>query len=333
MLFTTLDSLQNISKEDLEYLSKKLPNSEKYRVGSKLIFSHEVEKRISAIVDFNYNVPTISGKIPTIGDDDSGFFLRIIPPFVLEKARIIKKLEYDFNFHYPQSRRELLQFPDFGIYIFNKPLYSFYFRCGSLGQKGKGGHAHNDQLSFCLFVKDFEIFVDPGTYNYTGFPELRNKFRSTSYHNCLQIKNKEQNPIPCGRAGDLFWLPERTFAKVDDISPKRITASHGGYVKPTIRSIEFNHSTIDCTDSINSTDEKLIHFHLHPKVSLKIVNHNEVILNSHDIKIFLMSDDGEFFADTYEFAPEYGKKVISNKIVLISTKNVVKWQIKINETN
>lgn len=257
MLFTALDSIRSLTDKDLACVLKKLPKYNKFKIRNSILFDHEIEKRISAIIDFNYNVPTISGKIPAIGDDDSGFFIRIIPPFVQEKLNLTKRLDYNFNYHYPQSRREMLKFPNFGLYIINKPLYSFYFRCGSLGQNGKGGHAHNDQLSFYLYVKDSDVIVDPGSFNYTAYPEYRNKFRSTEYHNVLQINGQEQNPIPSGRGGDLFWLQERTYGKIDEISQDRIRALHYGFCMPTYRSMEFKPTSIQCTDSIELSDEKI----------------------------------------------------------------------------
>ncbi len=332
MLFTALDSIHSLPDKDLKYVSENLPKSTKFNVRKNIFFTHNIEKRISAIVDFNYNVPTISGKIPSIGDDDSGFFLRVAPPFSLDNLQIAKRLDFNFNYHYPQSRRDLLKFPDFGLYIFNKQLYSIYFRCGSLGQKGKGGHAHNDQLSFCLYVKDYDVIVDPGSFNYTGYPEMRNKFRSTAYHNVMQINGREQNPLPLGKSGDLFWLRERTFGKIEEINEDKITASHRGFEQRTYRYMEFKQSQIYCTDSIASIEEKYVHFHLHPKVLIKDMAPNKAMFKIYDIEIQLSTDDGALSQEIYEFAPEYGKKVNSNKIVLKSFKSSINWQININET-
>jgi hypothetical protein len=40
-----------------------------------------------------------------------------------------------------------------------------------------------------------DIIVDTGTYVYTPYPEWRNKFRSTAFHNTIEIGDIEQNDI------------------------------------------------------------------------------------------------------------------------------------------
>jgi len=45
---------------------------------------------------------------------------------------------------------QLFAYPDFGIYIFRSKRLYLALRCGSIGQNGNGGHAHNDQLTLEL---------------------------------------------------------------------------------------------------------------------------------------------------------------------------------------
>ncbi len=78
-------------------------------------------------------------------------------------------------------------FPDGGIYVLHHDNLHLVVDCGPIGQSGRGGHAHNDVLSFELFIKDRPWIVDPGTYAYTSDYESRHQFRSTGYHNAPQI--------------------------------------------------------------------------------------------------------------------------------------------------
>lgn len=81
----------------------------------------------------------------------------------------------------------------------------FYFitRCGPMGMKGTGGHAHNDILSFELYDSG-DVVVDPGMPCYTSCPEKRNFYRSTAMHNTVMVDGIEQNKI----TNELFKLFE-----------------------------------------------------------------------------------------------------------------------------
>ena len=88
---------------------------------------------------------------------------------------------------------ETYLYRDFGICVLkNKLLYiSLFF--GENGQKGNGGHAHNDKLSIEITINNIDICKDSGTYLYTSIPEKRNYYRSIQCHNVPNINNIEQN--------------------------------------------------------------------------------------------------------------------------------------------
>jgi uncharacterized heparinase superfamily protein len=101
-------------------------------------------------------------------------------------------------------------FPDAGWYIMRNKRDYMIVSCGPNGQKGNGGHCHNDKLSFELCMDGKDIFIDPGTYLYTPDPEMRNLFRSTSYHNTVNVNNMEQNSFD---KGFLFKLNDESKAR------------------------------------------------------------------------------------------------------------------------
>lgn len=95
-------------------------------------------------------------------------------------------------------------YPSFGLYIFrSQSLYLCINACDN-GQKGNAGHAHNDKLSFELFINGKCIFCDCGTYVYTPLPEERNQFRSIHTHNTIYA-GEEQNEFI-----NLFSMKSRT---------------------------------------------------------------------------------------------------------------------------
>jgi hypothetical protein len=106
-------------------------------------------------------------------------------------------------------------------------------RAGGVGQDGAGGHAHNDTLSVTLAAFGRTFLIDPGSYTYTSDPQARNAFRSTAYHNTLQIGGEEINRL----RHDLFRLTEDAHVTIhrwhssDDFD--LLDASHDGYMRLT----------------------------------------------------------------------------------------------------
>jgi hypothetical protein len=60
-----------------------------------------------------------------------------------------------------------------------------------------GGHAHADALALTLGVRGRPLLIDPGTGCYTVNPVVRDRFRSTRYHNTVTIDGRSQS-IPNG---------------------------------------------------------------------------------------------------------------------------------------
>eukprot|EP00913_Durusdinium_trenchii_P013404 g12585.t1 len=83
---------------------------------------------------------------------------------------------------------EHMAYPDFGVYIWRTPRCYLAIRCGTIGQNGIGGHAHNDQLSLELQVDGQDWIADAGTFLYTPHPDTRNRYRSVAAHFAPRLK-------------------------------------------------------------------------------------------------------------------------------------------------
>jgi len=164
-------------------------------------------------------------------------------------------------------------YKDFGIFIKRTETYFATIRCGNIGQKGKGGHSHNDQLSFTLNILGKDIIVDPGTYSYTGYPKMRNLFRSTAYHNTLSIDGLEQNEWTENNLDDLFWFKtDRTKAKVIEYSKEKFIGEHFGFGKIHRREIHFNEEYIEGIDICKIQGKKKVSFHLSHEIVISSCN-------------------------------------------------------------
>jgi len=106
-----------------------------------------------------------------------------------------------------------------GLFILRSSSLHMAVDAGSVGQGGAGGHAHNDTLGITLYAYDKVFLIDPGSYLYLQDIKQRNAFRSTAYHNVLQVDDKEINPYPEKEAfrmsGDAKVIVHRWLSEAD----------------------------------------------------------------------------------------------------------------------
>jgi hypothetical protein len=117
-----------------------------------------------------------------------------------------------------------------GVAVLRAPGVLVAASVGRSGQRGIGGHSHNDKLSFELHVDGRPTLVDPGTLTYLAAPWVRNRLRSTESHNVLQVDSDEQSPLPARR---LFALPDQSACEVSvwQVGGRvlRLGAQHAGF--------------------------------------------------------------------------------------------------------
>jgi hypothetical protein len=100
----------------------------------------------------------------------------------------------------PGAQRRSRAFESAGRYIMRGRDSYVIVSVDEVGTAGLGNHKHNDALSFELAVGGVTLIVDPGSYAYTGDPEVRDAFRGTRAHNTLCMDGVEQNE-PLGPFG------------------------------------------------------------------------------------------------------------------------------------
>jgi hypothetical protein len=329
-------------------------------VNNRILYPNEFLERLYRIVKFTHSIFQTNDKFIQIGDSDSGFFLRPYyffdnfkvngeifeevqrRPFLYElinslsennckgKSLVLKNsLKHSFNL--PKSEivifRKVFPFVDFGLFVIKSAEFELFLRCGSIGQQGKGGHSHNDQLSFVLCVKGKEFFVDPGMYCYTCSEKERNKYRSVHMHNTLAIEDEEQNLWKVGDTENLFWIyKHRTKAKASKIFDDLIKMQHFAYTKPHIRIISYEPERIVFTDTLNSKKDKILYFHLHPNVDITIKN-DIFILTNEQVTIKLRLPEASFEVKNYDYCPQYGVKLRASKIAVRSNERCLQWFI------
>jgi uncharacterized heparinase superfamily protein len=142
---------------------------------------------------------------------------------------------------------------------------------GPVGLAGRGGHGHNDCLSFEAALDGVHLISDCGAFVYTRSFEERNRFRSTAYHNTPRVDSTEMNRLQA----DLLWSlkydarPDvRGFETGSE--EDRFHGAHAGYERlpapvTPVRTIVLDHRrhALTITDAFEGSGRHRIEIPLH----------------------------------------------------------------------
>lgn len=299
-----------------------------------------------------------NGLIPLIGDNDSGRFanLEISRPSARDWTSLLAvgsvlvggggatTNEYTASqrfaaevlfgpgclLYLPTAGRHSVSLPQAGYYIMRDDELFLLVVCGPIGTNGKGGHSHNDKLSFVLSLGRSEIFVDPGIYVYTASKHYYDHYRSVQSHNTLSVAQHEQNRR---LEGSPWW------GYHDDTSchciewesgpeVERFTGEHRGYVrfsdggvhqrsivwKKKTRTLQVIDSLIRPTD--NAPPPRMFTtFVLGPDCSVRSVTPQRATLSAGDYDIDVSAENGTLTTQPALFSPEYGTKIATRRLL------------------
>ncbi len=222
-------------------------------------------------------------------------------------------------------------FPKAGYYVMKNEHDHVFIDCAPVGQKGRGGHGHNDCLSFELFLDDNLLIVDSGSFVYTASYKYRNQFRSVHSHNTPIIDGKEINRFVDEK--NLWSLHNDAkpliFSWHDTKEEALFEGGHLGYHRKNMhvsikRKIRLNHMEhsfhLEDTIGLDKKRSVSIPFHLHPDVDVKLDKPNQCILQAQDkcyLCVFKLPDSWDIAILDSEYSPSYGKKKYSKKIVCL----------------
>jgi uncharacterized heparinase superfamily protein len=100
---------------------------------------------------------------------------------------------------------------------------------GEVGQKGLGGHGHNDTFSFELCLDGEPIIVDSGSETYTGDLSKYDRYRSTAAHNTVMVDGEEIAPLL--KTWRISNRADPQMVKIDcDRHQNSIEGEHHGYL-------------------------------------------------------------------------------------------------------
>lgn len=155
-----------------------------------------------------------------------------------------------------------------------------FYDCAGLGE---GTHAHFDLFNFCYYVNGRPVIVDPGRYTYDAKPDAdginwRKEFKSTAYHNTVEIDGKDQTRyIPKEKPGKFKFGPA-----VHILEPNFYLGTHSDWVCARAESAEYapvhqrfflymHRQYLFILDRVQMNDSELhtcrLRFHLSPELS------------------------------------------------------------------
>ena len=170
-------------------------------VANNIIMPARFDAAVVRALQFSMFIHKPDGQIPSLSDGDSGCFYSLL--------KLGYELYGDEHVHYVFSQGSRGQAPvehakafsNSGYYIFRsdwgkadeefRNARYLVFDCGPLGA---GNHGHLDLLNIEMAAYGRSLIVDPGRYTYdeSGPVNWRVLFRSTRYHNTVEVDGKNQ---------------------------------------------------------------------------------------------------------------------------------------------
>lgn len=125
---------------------------------------------------------------------------------------------------------EIHAFKEGGYFIARDQSQGFFFMAdmGEVGMRGRGGHGHNDLLSFELFIDGKAIVLDPGCSGYTSDLDKKAQFRSTAAHATPQLFGAEMADMTSHWAISAHATPKHVAFRYSD-DGFTVSACHEGY--------------------------------------------------------------------------------------------------------
>ena len=219
-------------------------------------------------------------------------------------------------------------FRDGGFFVMRNATDHVFVDCGRVGLADRGGHGHNDCLSFEAALDGVHLVTDCGSFVYTRSFAERNLFRSTAFHNTPKVDGQEQNRID----PQLLWqlrYDARPELRAFETGALRdlFRGSHAGYRKlaspvTTVREIVLEHASHALTvrDTFEGAGRHRVEvpLHLAPGVGASLLEPGRLELRA-GARVFRLeweaSEDWALEIGRGRVSPSYGVAVDSVRLV------------------
>jgi hypothetical protein len=176
------------------------------------------------------------------------------------------------------------------------------------------GHGHADSLSIQLSQSGRELLIDPGTFEYVGKDNTRDRFRGTAAHNTVQVDGRDQSEPK----GPFSWKSLATPKVNEWVERKNFDLFAGSY--ETDASVVHRRFVFYCKpefwlvrDVVEGVGKHAVtvSWRLAPRMVRQRENPTLFILPddaNHGIGFVPATDSGEFTLRDDWWSPAYGRK-------------------------
>lgn len=213
----------------------------------------------------------------------------------------------------PRKTESSIAFTNAGAYFLKNEKFSFLLPCFPLGQRGKGGHNHLDIGSFTLSINGKMVIVDPGTLTYTANKNIRDKYRSYSYHNNLFSSTDNEINL---KENDIWSLKKYYTTNVSMFTQNQINVDIKFIKDKVLRQREFviNNNSLLIKEKYKGSFFSRIN--LHPDISAVSSNANKITFGAFCLTF---SDKCVFKLQDYDYCASYGTTEKSKYIFITAT--------------
>ena len=338
--------------------------------GGLSLIPQDVADRLARMAKFTQDLMDDSGCPPQIGDNDSGRFFKLMPAtqpsdqgslhedlpnhqHLLDaadgffndnngnttkapslEASVVHAMLGAVRFDRPELPvfAEHVSYSGMGLYLYRHGRLTTIVRCGEVGQNGHGGHAHEDQLSFILYMDGVPIVVDPGTGCYTSDVEVRDRLRSVGSHNVLVADGFQDRSTPLRKQG-LFRLHDKAHSRVCLNSLEKFVGEHTLFTASYQREFYFGTDVLECVEKIVRPGSKAMHFHLPGEVAV-IKDNGGVRLTAGTLSLKLICADVEIHIERgVEISTGYGRwdKTGTRVELRWGQGDELRWSLRVEE--
>lgn len=239
--------------------------------------------------------------------------------------------------------QQSLAFSDGGFYVLRNDVDHVFVDCGPLGLAGRGGHGHNDLLSFEAVLDGEHLVSDCGAYLYTASMVERNLFRSTALHNTPCIDGEEINRFIRpdylwglhNDAGNVLEAFERSNAK------DRLVVAHDGYCRlanPVLvrRTFELDHTShaLYIFDEFSGVGEHRVEIPLHLAIGVQAeLTDGGAILTSRGRRFavtFSSTASWRLALESARVSPTYGVAIPTLRLLFERTGQLAPLRVEIS---